>query len=327
MCSREKNMEKYNAILVTGCGGDIGTGLARILRKEGLARTLVGSDIRPDNAGTFVFDICDILPRVNDPRYFEEAERLIKKYTIDVVIPMSEAEIRLWYRSGYTETFAGIPVVIPNSEVFDVAIDKVATAEFLKSLGLLYPWTMLVADGTPRELPCIVKSRGTGDKGGVEIVDEFSVAYFTAKRPGNIWQEYLDGEEYTAGVYGCLDGEIRTIVMKRKLSGGMTGYTMGGEVVDEPEITRILTELAKALSLKGSINVQLRLTKRGPVVFEINPRFSSTVVFRHKLGFKDLVWSLEEKKRLPASPYLPPKTGTKIYKGYTEYVEGVPNEF
>jgi carbamoyl-phosphate synthase large subunit len=239
---------------------------------------------------------------------------------------MSEAEIRLWYRSGYTQTFAGIPVVIPNKEVFDVAIDKLATAEFLKSLGSTYPWTSLVSDSTPQELPCIVKSRGTGDKGGVEIVDESSVAYFTAKRAGNIWQEYLEGDEYTAGVYGCQSGEIRIIVFKRKLSGGMTGYTMGGEVVDVPEITRVLTTLAKALKLKGSINVQLRLTKKGPVVFEINPRFSSTVVFRHKLGFTDLIWALEEKFGDPASPYVPPKTGTKVYKGYTEYVEGVPNE-
>lgn len=313
-------MKTYNAILVTGCGGDIPTGIGRILKESAIAKTLVGTDIRPDNAGTFVFDVCDILPRADDAHYFEEVEKILKKYSIDLIIPMSEAEIRLWYRSGNTEVFAGVPVVMPNKEVFDVAIDKLGTSEFMKSHGLPYPWTMLVEDGAPRELPCIVKSRGTGSKGGVEVVDDSSVSYFSTARPGNIWQEYLEGDEYTAGVYGCQNGEIRTIVMKRKLSGGMTGYTMGGEVVDEPEITRVLTELAKGLKLKGSINVQLRLTKKGPVVFEINPRFSSTVVFRHRLGFKDVIWSLEEKAGNPAFPYVPPKTGTKFYKGYTEYV-------
>ena len=313
-------MKNYNAILVTGCGGDIPTGIGRILRESAVAKTLVGTDIRPDNAGTFVVDVCDILPRADNPQYFKEVEKIIKKYSIDLIIPMSEAEIRLWYRSGYTEMFAGVPVIMPNKEAFDVAIDKLVTAEFMKSHGLPYPWTMLVEDGAPRELPCIVKSRGTGSKGGVEIVDDSSVGYFSAVRSGNIWQEYLDGEEYTAGVYGCRNGEIRTIVMKRKLSGGMTGYTAGGEVVDEPEITRVLTALAKGVKLKGSINVQLRLTSRGPVVFEINPRFSSTVVFRHKLGFKDVVWSLEEKSGDAASAYVAPKTGTKFYKGYTEYI-------
>ena len=30
------------------------------------------------------------------------------------------------------------------------------------------------------------------------------------------------------------------------------------------------------------------------MVFEINPRFSSTVGMRHKVGFSDLIWSIQE---------------------------------
>ena len=36
------------------------------------------------------------------------------------------------------------------------------------------------------------------------------------------------------------------------------------------------------------------ITKKGPRVFEINPRFSSTVLMRHRLGFTDLLWAIEE---------------------------------
>ena len=129
-------MKNYNAILVTGCGGDIPTGIGRILRESAVAKTLVGTDIRPDNAGTFVFDVCDILPRADNPQYFKEVEKIIKKYSIDLIIPMSEAEIRLWYRSGYTEMFAGVPVIMPNKEAFDVAIDKLVTAEFMKNYAI-----------------------------------------------------------------------------------------------------------------------------------------------------------------------------------------------
>jgi len=42
------------------------------------------------------------------------------------------------------------------------------------------------------------------------------------------------------------------------------------------------------------MNVQLRLTDVGPRVFEINPRFSSTVLMRHRMGFTDVLWMLDE---------------------------------
>ena len=48
------------------------------------------------------------------------------------------------------------------------------------------------------------------------------------------------------------------------------------------------------MNLKGSINVQLRITEEGPMIFEINPRFSSTAFMRHKLGFSDVNWAVKE---------------------------------
>ena len=52
--------------------------------------------------------------------------------------------------------------------------------------------------------------------------------------------------------------------------------------------------IAKGLNLQGSMNVQMRLTEKGPRVFEINPRFSSTVLMRHRLGFSDVLWAIDE---------------------------------
>ena len=69
-----------------------------------------------------------------------------------------------------------------------------------------------------------------------------------------------------------------------------SGY---GEIIEDDRIEHLLVKLAKFLNLRGSINVQLRIHKEQPTVFEINPRFSSTVLFRHLFGFKDLLWSIE----------------------------------
>ena len=109
-----------------------------------------------------------------------------------------------------------------------------------------------------------------------------------------MWQEYLPETkgEFTCGVYRCLDDSVRVIAMRRRLAAGVTAYA---QVVNEASIMKLCRRIAESLDLRGSINVQLRLVEgRGPVVFEINPRFSSTVGMRHRIGFCDLIWSIQE---------------------------------
>ena len=60
---------------------------------------------------------------------------------------------------------------------------------------------------------------------------------------------------------------------------------------------------------------------KGPVIFEINPRFSSTVRFRDLLGFKDIQWSIEDMIGIPISDYKATSIGKKIYKGFNEFVQ------
>ena len=129
----------------------------------------------------------------------------------------------------------------------------------------------------------------------------------------------MDGTsgEFTCGLYRSASGTVRAIILKRELIGGFSGY---GEVIENPQIEALLIELAEKLELRGSINVQLRISNGKPVVFEINPRFSSTVLFRHMLGFQDLVWAVEERLGLSLSPYQGVQSGCKFYKGFQEYI-------
>ena len=108
-----------------------------------------------------------------------------------------------------------------------------------------------------------------------------------------MFQELLlpANQEITCAVYRSADGKIAVLQLLRELTGGFTGWA---QVIDNQEIARQCTLLASQLNLAGSINVQLRLTNEGPRIFEINARFSSTTLMRHRMGFPDLVWVLEE---------------------------------
>jgi carbamoyl-phosphate synthase large subunit len=98
------------------------------------------------------------------------------------------------------------------------------------------------------------------------------------------------------------------------------GYTSAGEVVCDDAVDDYLRRIAVALDLQGSANVQLIRTDTGPMAFEINPRFSSTVMFRHLMGFRDFVWALQDLKEIDLEPYQPVKQGTRFYRCPREFL-------
>lgn len=97
--------------------------------------------------------------------------------------------------------------------------------------------------------------------------------------------------ELTCAVYRRQDGGVSVLVMLRRLTGGFTGWA---RVINDAETLRMCARIAVGLDLKGSMNIQLRITEKGPRVFEINPRFSSTVLMRHRIGFSDVLWAIQE---------------------------------
>ena len=81
-----------------------------------------------------------------------------------------------------------------------------------------------------------------------------------------------------------------------------------------------MKQIFAALNVAGLYNIQLRLTDDGPKIFEINPRVSSTVVFRNKLGFEDFKWWVLEALGKELPHYDAVSAGTKIYRGNIEYI-------
>ncbi len=300
-------------IIVTGCGGDIGLGAGRILKMAGIAQRIVGCDLTPDHAGSAVFDVCELLPPASDPTYLLRLGELVNKVSAQWILPTSEHELRFLTKSCSKRIIEGARLLMANPEALTTGFDKLATARFLEDAGLPFPWTQSVSEGAPREFPCIIKKRfGSGGR-DVALVNEELAPHYQRGRADDIWQEYLrpDDQEYTCGVFRSRSGETRSVVFRRTL---LEGVTSKGQVVSDPEIESLLRKMADRLNLRGCINVQLRLTERGPVVFEINPRLSSTLVFRHLLGFSDLLWMIADDQGMPVPPYTPPTTGTRFYR-------------
>lgn len=316
-------MKKALNILVTGCGGDIGQSIGKILVKSTFTKNLYGVDISDKNAAQFIYpNFSEGLPYTH-PEYLSQLTIFIENNQIDIFIPIAEPELRFFSEQNILDTIGKAKMITASSLALEVGFDKYKTAHFLKDNNFPFPKTLLAKEiDRITSFPIILKSKiGSGGKDIhlIKNIDDF-LFYTKGGTESYIIQEFIADEngEFTCGLFRSKKGEIRSIIIKRELHGGYTGY---GEVVKNKEITSLLEQLAEKLNLEGSINVQLRLEGKTPKVFEINPRFSSTVFYRHLFGFDDLLWSIQNEMDLPLSDYIDNSVGKKLYKGFNEYIK------
>lgn len=314
-------------ILISAIADDIGFGAGRILRDWKWRGGLYGIALDDSHPGSLIFDSYSVAPPADDPSYLAWIKGYFVAQEIDIFLPTSEAEISLFSAKEMTKCNE-TRILINNPRATNLALDKFECMAFLAQRGVAVPKNGLVGASDPEGYPVVLKPRF--GRGGQDVREVSSRLEFKNQAlPGEVWQEYLlpDAEEYTCAVFRSGNREVRTLLLRRTLSNGSTA---SGEVVSNYEIEHYVKDIAQALDVEGSINVQLRLTNRGPLLFEINPRLSSTLVFRDKMGFCDLRWWLADVLGSENTPQLArfeePVAGTRFFKGPAEYILNTKNQ-
>lgn len=300
-------------LLITGAEGDIADSLCRIAHSTWPDTIVHGSDRTGDPWPRWNgFAVIHQLPDATAPEYLDALMDLNLRERFDAVIPVTDAE--LWALSAGWPS--DLPLIALDMHWLRLALDKAATPRWLAASDLPAPRTMELSEATADDLPLMIKPRRGHGSQDLEFVDTPArLAVVQAERWDDaIAQEYLgdDTSEFTCCIFRDRRSRaVRTVSFRRVLQGGLTSRATV-EHVDS--ISRLLEAIASRGDLDGSINVQLRLTENGPMVFEINPRFSSTVMMRHSIGFRDFVWAIESRLNgTPPSEWSPP-VGTRIFR-------------
>jgi carbamoyl-phosphate synthase large subunit len=283
-------------VFLTGIGGDIAQSIAGILLEELRDVEIWGSDQNLEFANLSFLKGFFLSPKDNEKSYVDWVSDIVSRNDFDFYFPIPESEIQQLALSS-TERLDFISsktkIIWAGSFAIKKFTSKFETHNFLLELGFAPPKTVRKLSHLREfDFPVIVKPDfGRGSK-GIFLCnnhDEVSAAISLTSSP--IIQEYIPNEEseYTCGIFRNKILGTKVIVLRRLLKDGSTIW---GEVVKNLEIEKVCHIVAESIDLAGSINVQLRLKGSRIAIFEINPRFSSTVGFRHKVGFTDLLWSL-----------------------------------
>jgi carbamoyl-phosphate synthase large subunit len=291
-------------LLITGVGGPLGQALIKAARKSAVPCRVVGIDRHALSVGLHWVDSVHVVTSATEPEsYLAELRRVCLQERVNLILPGSDGELMLL--SAHVDGLrkdCGATVVASAPDVLAVALDKCETAKFLEAHALNFPRTArlevahevdeLVAEfGFPLlAKPC----RGSGSRGIAIVRSEEELAQLRLRDVPIAVQEYLlpDEEEYTVAVYTQGDGrQAGSIALKREL---VAGNTYRAFVAQNPAVLAEAEAVVRALRTRGPCNVQLRLTDRGPVTFEVNPRFSGTSAMRAHFGFNEVEMAIRD---------------------------------
>lgn len=112
--------------------------------------------------------------------------------------------------------------------------------------------------------------------------------------PGHVVQEFVPGQPASA-LFLASNGEARLLAVTAQLIGlpsfGASGFRYCGNLLPLPcddrtlrEIHRLVQVLSRAFSLRGANGVDFVLTPQGPVVLEVNPRYTAAMELVERAG-------------------------------------------
>jgi carbamoyl-phosphate synthase large subunit len=236
--------------------------------------------------------------------YLAEVHRICRAEAVQLILPGSEKELELLAQNASAiGRDTGAMVVASSQDVLRVAMDKWETCRFLERAGLGFPryaridalqeveW-LVAAVG----FPLVAKPfRGTGSRGIHQIDSWHAIDFARGSGTDLVVQEHLepDHEEYSVAVYTRKDGTAVgafSYLREQLVAGDTYRARVSSNEVVEAEALRVV----KALRSSGPCNVQLRLTARGPVTFEINPRFSGGVGMRAHFGYNEVEMAIRD---------------------------------
>lgn len=285
MLSNEMNKKK--TILVSGASGIVGYGILRSLRKSGYR--LIGTTIYENSPADCFSDIVQKAPLTVDEAYLPWLLETIKKYDINMIIPAIEADMSCWNQNRECLEQTGVKVLLNNTELIELCLDKWKFYEKLKKYKPQYAIdTSLSIDG--QSFPLLLKPRcGFGSKGIVRVHSESECEPFLTDIGEKLMVQQIvgtDDEEYTVSAFFDDNSQLcASIEMKRKLS--KQGFTEIASVIEDKNINAILQELAVIFRPVGPTNFQFRKHQGEWKLLEINPRISSATSIRTAFGYNE----------------------------------------
>lgn len=235
-------------------------------------------------------------PKVGSCDYIPFLKNYILSKKIDIYIPLIDEELLEVKKS--LEGFMNLKVISPNTDFIKITLDKFCLMEKLKNekISLIESFEFKASESIRNlnDYPYIIKPIfGRGSR-GIKIVSNKNQLNYNLNNSneGEFIQKFITGTEYTIGVNvnnlnQILSISSRKIIFKK-------GITIEAVTKKNNLINQTVKKIVKKLKPEGPFNLQLIVDSENNInVFEINPRFSTSLVLSYYSGIREIETYLE----------------------------------
>ncbi len=258
-------MEKIN-VLITSAGRRVS--LVRNFQKHAKVYTC---DMNPHlSAACQVSDGYFKVPRVTDSSYTDILLNQCKQKNISIIIPTIDTELTVLAEVKEKFEKEGVFIAVSSKEICETFYLKDKTEEFFLKNGFDTPRRV---DINNCAYPVFAKLNNSSCSIGAQIVYTPELAKELSKDKNYVFQEFIQGDEYTVDIFIDKHEEVISVVPRLRMEV-RAGEVSKAKTVKDKKIINEIKKLCKKLKgAYGCITVQLFKTNNRIVFIEINPRF------------------------------------------------------
>ena len=317
---------KKVSLCITSIGGTLMPATLKLLRQsKRFEYYLVGTNETDAPHVEGLLDAFYIVPKGDDPRYSKALLDIIRTERPEVILPWSDDEAEAISRLTKELYALGAIAMVSSQQCLARISNKRVTYDNLRQAGILVPEFTAVSNisemrdaiadyGYPTRTVVIKPSRGRGGRGLQALVGFDDPPNWLGSGQREVRHKDTDllesklakffdfGKELL--VMPCLGepafdadvivfGKDPTVLVRRRHNP--TGIPfLGNTLLSDPNLVDYCHQIAKVLELEALHDIDLMTGLDGqPVILEVNPRPSGSLVAGMTAGFPILDWAVE----------------------------------